>query len=508
MDGWGLAEDPSVSAIEAADTPFYDQAIKTYPTTQLEASGLPVGLPDGQMGNSEVGHMNIGAGRIVYQMLVRINQDVQSGAFAELEQFQKLISYCKENNKPLHLMGLLSDGGVHSSDEHLRGILSLLAKEDLAAGVFVHAFTDGRDTDPHGGAAYVQRLQDHMQEVGCGKLASIIGRYFAMDRDKRWARTRKAYDLLVHGKGEATNDPVAALKASYEAGVTDEFIEPMVVTEHGQPVARLQAEDAVLFFNFRTDRGRQLTEVLTQQDHPEEEMKTLPLQFFTMTRYDDTFKDVQVLYEKDKIKNGMGEYLANLGKKQIRIAETEKYPHVTFFFNGGREATLPGEEYLLCPSPKVATYDLQPTMSAYEIRDKIIPRLKQEDVDFVCLNFANPDMVGHTGVFEAAVKACETVDACTREVAETAAEHGYKVIITADHGNSDRMRNPDGSPHTAHTTVPVPCILIDPAEEFRFVPGKTGKLGDLAPTLLTLMGLSVPEEMTGDILVEKRTVTA
>ncbi len=500
MDGWGIAEDPSVSAIQAAATPFYDEAIQTYSYTQLEASGKPVGLPDEQMGNSEVGHMNIGAGRIVYQDLERINLELSGDGFANNEHYQALVHYCEQNQKPLHLLGLLSDGGVHSSIHHLEGIIRLLSKTDIPA-VYVHVFTDGRDTDPQGGAAYVKALQQTLDECQTGKIASVIGRYFAMDRDKRWPRVKKAYDLLVHGKGEAFDSAEAAIQASYEAGVTDEFIEPRVITENGAPVAKLEAGDAVLFYNFRTDRGRQLTTVLTQQDMPEEDMQALDLYYATMTRYDDTFKDVHVLYEKAAIVNGLGEYLSKHGKTQIRIAETEKYPHVTFFFNGGREVPMEGERYLLCPSPQVPTYDLQPEMSAYDIQDKILPELEGETADFICLNFANPDMVGHTGVFEAAVKACETVDKTTHAVVEIAKAHGYCCLVTADHGNSDRMKNPDGSPHTAHTTVQVPLYLVDPEEKFTLKP-QVGKLGDLAPTILTLMGLPVPEEMTGEVLVE------
>lgn len=508
MDGWGIAEDPSVSAIKSAHTPFFDSCLQKYPNIQLEASGTAVGLPQGQMGNSEVGHMNIGAGRVVYQMLERINLSLKDGSFAQNEQFQAILSYCKDKQKPLHLMGLLSDGGVHSSLDHLKGILSELAKHDLQHGVFVHCFTDGRDTDPQGGVGYVQDLQQHMDSIHTGKITSIIGRYYAMDRDKRWERTRKAYDLLIHGRGEKVADPVEGLQHSYNSGITDEFIEPLLITESGQAVAQLKEGDAVLFFNFRTDRGRQLTHVLTQEAIPEQDMNPLGLHYTTMTRYDKTFKGVEVIFEKEGIPNGLGEYLSNQGKTQIRIAETEKYPHVTFFFNGGREAPMKGEDHILCPSPKVATYDLKPEMSAHDIRDQIIPHLQKGEVDYVCLNFANPDMVGHTGVFEAAVKACETVDQCTQAVAEAAMAQGYKIIITADHGNADRMRNPDGSPHTAHTTVTVPCILIDPREEFTYASDKTGKLGDLAPTLLTLMGMEVPSEMTGDVLVKKMEVNA
>lgn len=502
MDGWGIAEDPAVSAIAQGNTPFYDRCLSHYPNIQLEASGLPVGLPDGQMGNSEVGHMNIGAGRTVYQMLVRIGKALDEGTIKDIDAWKKMIAYCQSENKPLHLMGLLSDGGVHSHIDHVKGILSLIAKDPIPAGVFIHIFSDGRDTAPQGGKAYVESLEASMEETGVGKIASITGRYFAMDRDKRWQRTRKAYDAIVHGKGAAFTSATEALQASYDQDISDEFVEPIVIHENDAPVATLKDGDAVLFFNFRTDRGRQLTTALTQENFPEEEMHTMDLHFTTLTRYNEAYQGIDVLFESSGIDNGMGEWLAKHGQRQIRIAETEKYPHVTFFFNGGREKPMEGEEHLLCSSPKVATYDLEPTMSAGEIRDKIVPRLEAGDVDFVCLNFANPDMVGHTGDMDAAIIACETVDACTKAVAETAAAQGYKVLITADHGNADRMRNPDGSPHTAHTTVPVACSLIDPESEFTFT-GQNGKLGDLAPTLLTMMGLPIPEEMTGDVLVER-----
>lgn len=503
MDGWGMTTEPAVSAISAAQTPFFDQAWETYSHTTMEASGLAVGLPEGQMGNSEVGHMNLGAGRVVYQDLVKINREIESGDFARNAGYQELVAYCQQTGKPLHLLGLLSDGGVHSSIHHLAGMLRILAGANLPGGVFVHVFTDGRDTSPHGGAQYVAELEAVMAETGCGRIASVIGRYFAMDRDKRWERVRKAYDLLVKGEGQAFASAGAAIQAAYAAGTTDEFIEPAVIVDAtGHPIAPIQPGDAILFYNFRTDRGRQLTHVLTQADLPEHGMHTLDLHYATLTRYDDAFKGVHVLYDKDNIRHGLGEHLASLGKSQIRIAETEKYPHVTFFFNGGREETLPGEQYLLCPSPKVPTYDLQPEMSAADIRDKIIPELEKEEVDFVCLNFANPDMVGHTGVFEAAVKAVETVDACTAAVVDAALAHGYAVLVTADHGNADIMRNPDGSAHTAHTTALVPLILIERKPRFALKP-ETGKLGDIAPTVLTLMGLEIPQEMTGNVLVER-----
>lgn len=501
MDGWGIPEDPSVSAIDAAQTPFYDHARAHFSMARLEASGLKVGLPEGQMGNSEVGHMNIGAGRIVYQELVRLNLEVETGAMARNPEFMNLVAYCEQNQKPLHLMGLLSDGGVHSHILHLTGILGLLKGKNIP-GVYVHAFTDGRDTAPDGARQYLAELEKAIETHGVGKIATVIGRYFAMDRDKRWPRVKKAYDAIVNGTGETFPDAAAAIEASYAAGVTDEFAEPKVIVDaDGQPVAKLQAGDAVLFFNFRTDRGRQLTQVFTQEDMPAEGMHTLSLYYVTMSRYDDSYRDVKVMYEKDELKNGLGDFLASQGKKQIRIAETEKYPHVTFFFNGGRETPLEGETYLMCPSPKVPTYDLQPEMSAFDIRDKIIPELEKGEVDFVCLNFANPDMVGHTGVFEAAVKACETVDACTKAVTEAAVANGYTVLITADHGNSDKMRNPDGSPHTAHTTALVPLFITAPSPEFKLRP-VIGKLGDLAPSILTLMGLPIPADMTGDVIVE------
>lgn len=499
MDGWGIAENASVSAIHAAQTPFYDYASINYPFTKLEASELAVGLPQGQMGNSEVGHMNIGAGRIVYQDLVRLNREIETGSILQNEKFQQLIGYCKSHQKPLHLLGLLSDGGVHSSIEHLKGIISLLAKENIPAA-YVHCFMDGRDTDPRGGLGYVQQLESCMKDAQFGKIASLIGRYYAMDRDKRWPRVKKAYDLLTAGKGTTYDSAEEAIKASYETDTTDEFVEPCVITENGKPIATIQPDDAILFFNFRTDRGRQLTHVLTQKNMEEEGMKTLPLYYTTMTRYDESFKGIHVLYEKEKIRNGLGEYLANQGKTQTRIAETEKYPHVTFFFNGGREEPMVGEKHLLCPSPKVATYDLKPEMSANDIQDKIIDDIKENQPDFICLNFANPDMVGHTGVFEAAVKACETVDTCTKKVIEVATAHGYKCLITADHGNADKLMNEHGKPHTAHTTALVPLILIDPEKEYGLSP-EVGKLGDLAPSILTLMGLSIPPEMTGNVLV-------
>lgn len=500
MDGWGIGGNDTVSAISQANTPYVDSLYKNYPHSRLEASGKAVGLPAGQMGNSEVGHMNIGAGRVVYQELERIHNAIDNGEMAENEILNKALNHAKENKKKVHFIGLLSDGGVHSHIRHLKGLLSIAAYKGMD-DVYVHAFTDGRDTDPKGGEGYLQDLQQHMNQ-STGKLATVIGRYYAMDRDRRWERVKLAYDAMVHGIGDvrATN-AIEALKEKYAKGETDEFIRPIIMT-HGDstPVATIQEGDVVICYNFRTDRGRQITMALTQEDFPEQNMQKMDLYYVTMTRYDEGFRDVEVLLEKAKAKNTLGEVLARNGKRQIRIAETEKYPHVTFFFNGGREEKFVGEERILCPSPMVATYDLQPEMSAYDIRDAIVAKLKKGEPDFVCLNFANPDMVGHTGDFYAAVKACETVDECTRNVTETALENGYTCIIFADHGNADFMVNGDGSPNTAHTTNLVPCFLVD--KDLRNVRMKDGKLGDIAPTVLKLMGLDAPEDMTGNILFE------
>lgn len=491
LDGWGIATDKSVSAIDKANTPFMDRMFRKYPHSTLEASGLAVGLPDGQMGNSEVGHMNIGAGRVVYQDLVKISNAVEDGSIAENETLKSAVDYAKENDKPIHLVGLVSDGGVHSHINHLKGLLTTFDQQGFD-NVFVHAFTDGRDTDPKGGVDYLRDLQHHMADT-VGTLATISGRYYAMDRDNRWERVKLAYDAMVKGEGKVVQDPLRAVEESYLEEVTDEFLKPIICTD-----AKIEEGDVVICFNFRTDRGRQITQALTQQDFPEHGMKKLDLHYVTMTNYDDSFNSVQVMYGKENLTMTMGEVLDKNEKKQIRIAETEKYPHVTFFFSGGREEPFEGEKRILCPSPKVATYDLQPEMSAYDIRDKIIPELKAKSADFVCLNFANPDMVGHTGVFEAAVKACETVDQCAEAVVNAALENDYLSIIIADHGNSDMMINPDGTPNTAHTTNLVPFIVVD--KEFK---GdlKSGKLGDLAPTMLKIMGVERPKEMTGNILI-------
>ncbi len=498
LDGWGIATNTNVSAIDKAMTPFVDSLYSRFPNSRLQASGLAVGLPEGQMGNSEVGHMNIGAGRVVYQDLVRINKAIAEHELDTHPALLEIFDFARQNNKPLHLIGLLSDGGVHSHIDHLKGICTIAHKHKVK-NVFIHAFMDGRDTDPKGGCNYLSDLQQHANKT-VGKIASIVGRYYAMDRDNRWERVKLAYDLLAHGTGLATLNVLETVQQSYDQGVTDEFIKPIVATENGSPVATIKNGDAVLCFNFRTDRGREITQVLTQQDFPEYNMKKLDLHYTTLTNYDDTFNNVRVIFDKDNLENTLGEVLSAAGKKQIRIAETEKYPHVTFFFSGGREKVFEGESRILCPSPKVATYDLMPEMSAHDIKDKIIPELEKNEVDFVCLNFANPDMVGHTGDFEAAVKACETVDACAEKVTEAALKNGYATIIIADHGNADCMINDDGTPNTAHTTNLVPCILVSDFYTGRL---KDGKLGDLAPTILTVMGLSIPPQMTGDILVEK-----
>ena len=497
LDGWGLGKDPSVSAIQAANTPFVDSLYNKYPHSKLDASGMAVGLPKGQMGNSEVGHMNIGAGRVVYQDLVKINLAFEEGTINDNKVLNDALKAASEDGRKLHLIGLVSDGGVHSHINHLKGLCSVAAEHNLE-NVFIHAFTDGRDTDPKSGAGFLKDLQAHTEKT-TGKIASVIGRYYAMDRDKRWERVKLAYDLMVHGKGKHTTDVNEALQESYDEGVTDEFVKPIVhVDQNDKPLATIQDGDVVICFNFRTDRGRQITMALTQEDFPEQDMHKLDLYYVTMARYDDKFKNVHVIFEKENLVNTLGEILEANSKKQIRIAETEKYPHVTFFFSGGREEPFEGEKRILCPSPKVATYDLKPEMSAEDIRDKIIPELVSEEPDFICLNFANPDMVGHTGVFEAAVKACETVDQCAQAVVDSALTHGYSTIIIADHGNSDMMINPDGSPNTAHTTNLVPCILVDKDYSGKL---KDGKLGDLAPTILTLMGIDIPKEMTGNVLL-------
>lgn len=496
LDGWGKSPDPKVSAIDNANTPFIDSLYKKYPSANLLTDGMNVGLPEGQMGNSEVGHMNLGAGRIVYQDLAKINLAVKENTLKDEKVVKDAFAYAKKNDRPVHFLGLLSDGGVHSHITHIKGLIE--AGNDYGLkNMFVHAFTDGRDVDPKSGKGFLVDLNVFASDKNT-RLATVTGRYYAMDRDKRWERIKMAYDALVNSEGEKSNDIAETLQKSYDAGITDEFIKPIIMTDvEGKPVARIQEDDVVIFFNFRTDRGRQLTEVLTQADMHEMNMHKLNLYYVTMTNYDDAYKGVHVIYDKDNIRETLGEVLEKAGKKQIRIAETEKYPHVTFFFNGGREVPFNGEKRLLCPSPKVATYDLQPEMSAYDIRDAIIPELQKGEVDFVCLNFANPDMVGHTGDMQAAIKACETVDKCAKSVITVAKENGYSTIVIADHGNCETMVNPDGSPNTAHTTNPVPLILVD--DDIKEI--KDGVLGDIAPTILKMMGIEQPEVMTRKALV-------
>lgn len=495
LDGWGIAKNKSVSAIDKANTPFVDSLYKKYQHSKLEASGLAVGLPDGQMGNSEVGHMNIGAGRVVYQDLVKINKAVEDGSISTNEEIENAFEYAKRYQKDIHFIGLVSDGGVHSHINHLKGLCTTAQSHGLT-NVFVHAFTDGRDTDPKSGLGFLTELENHMNSTS-GTIASITGRYFAMDRDNRWERVKLAYDAMIHGTGTETSDWKSAVESFYKNGVTDEFLKPIITQINGS-TKLIKDGDVVINFNFRTDRGREITQALTQRDFPEQNMQKLDLYYLTMTNYDDSFKGVKVAYDKDNLENTLGEVLSARGLKQIRIAETEKYPHVTFFFSGGKEEPFEGEKRLLCPSPKVATYDLQPEMSAADITAKIIPELKAKSADFICLNYANPDMVGHTGVFEAAVKACETVDSETDKVVNAALESNYDIIIIADHGNPDMMVNPDGTPNTAHTTNLVPCILASNDSTYKI---KDGKLGDLAPTILTIMGQKIPKEMTGEVLV-------
>jgi 2,3-bisphosphoglycerate-independent phosphoglycerate mutase len=497
MDGWGLGQQPSSDAIQHARVPFVTSLYKRYPNTTLVTYGEEVGLPEGQMGNSEVGHLNLGAGRIVYQELQRINVAIRDGSFSCNEVLLAAIRGAKSAHRPLHLLGLVSDGGVHSHLRHLKAIVDTCLKEGLK-DVFIHAFTDGRDTDPRSGLGFIGELQDHLDKT-TGKIATVSGRYYAMDRDKRWERVRRAYDALVRGKGEQATDALAAIEQSYSAGVTDEFILPTVITgPDGHPLATIRDGDYALCFNFRTDRCREITEVLTQTDIPEQDMKKLSLHYTTMTQYDQRFKGVSVIFENDDLKNTIGDIIAANGLKQIRIAETEKYPHVSFFFSGGREKPFEGESRIMIPSPKVATYDLQPEMSAEELTDAIVPEILNKTADFICLNFANTDMVGHTGVWEAVVKAAETVDRCVERVVGAALESGYTVFLTADHGNADYMVNGDGSPNTAHSMNPVPFFIIDKDWKGGI---RAGKLGDLAPTILTMMGLEIPSEMNGEILI-------
>ncbi|QXP63313.1 2,3-bisphosphoglycerate-independent phosphoglycerate mutase [Polaribacter sp. HaHaR_3_91] len=491
LDGWGITQDPKVSAIYNAKTPFINGLYDKYPNAQLRTDGEHVGLPEGQMGNSEVGHMNLGAGRIVYQNLARINKAVKENTLGQEKVLLDTFKYAKENNKDVHLLGLVSNGGIHAHINHLKGLLDV-AKENNVDNVYLHAFTDGRDCDPKSAPYFLNEVQEHMDK-STGEVATVTGRYYAMDRDNRWERVKEAYDGVVNGVGTKTTDIIDTIKTNYEAGITDEFHKPIIVTnEDGSPKAQIKEGDVVLFFNYRTDRGRELTNALSQNDFPEFGMKKLDLYFTTITLYDASFKGINVIYNTDNIKNTLGEVLSKAGKKQIRIAETEKYPHVTFFFSGGQETPFEGESRILRNSPKVATYDLKPEMSAYELKDALCEDLKKGEADFVCLNFANGDMVGHTGMMDAAIKACEAVDICAKEVIETGLDNGYSILLIADHGNCETMMNPDGSPHTAHTTNPVPFILID--KEIKSI--NSGVLGDIAPTILDLMNLEQPKEMT------------
>ena len=497
MDGWGLGRVKSSDAIQNAKTPFVSSLYKKYPNTTLTTCGEAVGLPEGQMGNSEVGHLNLGAGRIVYQELQRINVAIRDGSFQKNKTLLESIHYAKNNNKALHLLGLVSNGGVHSHINHLKAILDVCLANGLT-NVFVHAFTDGRDCDPKSGLGFIKELSDHMDKT-TGKIATISGRYYAMDRDNRWERVKLAYDAMVNGNGVKAKDAVKAIEASYDNNVTDEFILPVVLTDKkGEPVSTIKDGDAAICFNFRTDRCREITKALTQQDFPEFNMHPLKLHYTTMTEYDATFKNIHIIFENDNLNNTLGEVMEQNHLKQIRIAETEKYPHVTFFFSGGREKPFEGENRIMIPSPKVATYDLKPEMSAYEVTDAIIPEIEKEEASFICLNYANADMVGHTGVWQAGIKAVETVDKCVERVVTAALNHGYTVFLTADHGNADYMVNDDGTPNTAHTLNLVPFFVIDKDWRGNLKPGK---LGDLAPTILKMMNLPIPKEMTGEILI-------
>ena len=497
MDGWGLGKVPSSDAIQNANAPFVSSLYSQYPNTTLTTCGEAVGLPEGQMGNSEVGHLNLGAGRIVYQELQRINVAIREGELAQNETLLQSIAYAKQSGKPLHLLGLVSDGGVHSHINHLKALLDI-CKQHNVPNVFVHAFTDGRDTDPKSGLGFITELEEHIK-ASTGTIASVSGRYYAMDRDNRWERVKLAYDAMVKGEGRVALSAIEAITQSYQENATDEFIRPTVIThEDGSPIATIKDGDAVICFNFRTDRCREITKALTQMEFPQQEMKPLQLHYTTMTEYDATFNGVHVIFETDNLNNTLGEIIEQNGLKQIRIAETEKYPHVTFFFSGGREKPFEGEQRIMVPSPKVATYDLQPEMSAPEITNAIVTEINKGEVHFICLNYANADMVGHTGDWKAVIKAVETVDACVQRVVTAALENGYTVFLTADHGNADYMINEDGTPNTAHSLNAVPFFIIDKEWKGEIKPGK---LGDLAPTILSMMGLTPPKEMSGDILV-------
>lgn len=498
LDGWGKGPDPQRSAITQAETPYVDSLYSRYPNSELITYGTKVGLPEGQMGNSEVGHLNIGAGRIVYQELERINKALRDGSLAQNEKMQELIQLAKSSSKKVHVLGLLSDGGVHSHIDHINGIGKILEKEGIET--YIHAFTDGRDTDPKSGAGFLHKIQEEFTN-SVVKLASVVGRFYAMDRDNRWERIKKAYDVLVHAEGKKSSNIVKTVEEFYEEGITDEFMEPIVSTDAaGNPLTSIEDGDIVFFANFRTDRPRELTTALSQSDFPEQNMKKLDLHFYTMTSYDHTYHDVKVIFTKDNLEQTLGEVLSNLGKTQVRIAETEKYPHVTYFFSGGREEEFPGEKRILIPSPKVQTYDLQPEMSAPGITKAIIDEIQANQPDFICLNYANTDMVGHTGVFEAAMAAATTVDALLEELMKVSMENGYTAVVIADHGNCDYMINDDGTPNTAHTMNPVPLFIISDQDNFTV---HDGKLGDIAPTILHIMGEKIPEMMDGEILVSR-----
>jgi 2,3-bisphosphoglycerate-independent phosphoglycerate mutase len=496
LDGWGIGDGSASDVIATAPTPNMDYFKKNYPNSRLLSSGEDVGLPEGQMGNSEVGHLNIGAGRIIYQDLVKINKECKTGEIKKNKVLTDAFSYARDKDKQVHFFGLMSDGGVHSLDKHLYYLCDMTMDYGLKK-VFIHGFGDGRDTDPRSGKGYMKNLLDHLKSSNA-RVASFVGRYYAMDRDKRWERIKEGYDLVVSGKGAPTTDILDAMQKSYDAGVTDEFMKPIVVTGNkGKPLGKVSEGDVIVFFNFRNDRAKELTIALTQKDMPEFGMKTIPLYYCTMTPYDATFKGLHVIYPKENADNTIGEVLARNGKKQLRIAETEKYAHVTFFFSGGREETFTNEDRTLIPSPRVATYDLQPEMSAYEVKDAIIKAIETEKYDFICLNFANGDMVGHTGIYPAIVKAVKTVDECAGAVARAAQAKGYDVMIIADHGNADMAINEDGSPNTAHSLNPVPCILV--TNDYKTI--REGILADVAPTLLTIMGIEIPNEMTGKVLI-------
>ncbi len=497
LDGWGIGNGTESDVINNVPTPNVDRLQKEYPFNHLHASGENVGLPEGQMGNSEVGHLNIGAGRIVYQDLVKINKSIRDGSIKENKVLVDAFTYARDNKKQVHFLGLLSDGGVHSLDKHLYALCDMTGDYGIEH-VFIHGFGDGRDTDPQSGKKYLKQLLKHLSGSN-GQLASFIGRYYAMDRDKRWERISEAYNLLVHGSGKKSRDILQTIQESYDDGVTDEFIKPIaMVGEDNEPVGKITEGDVVVFFNFRNDRAKEITIALTQKDMPEYDMKTMPLHYCTMTPYDTTFTGMNVIFKKDNVTNTMGEVVSNTGLSQLRIAETEKYAHVTFFFSGGREEVFKNEERIMVPSPKVATYDMMPEMSAYGVRDKMVEALQTEKFDFICLNFANGDMVGHTGVYEAIKKAIQTVDECVGDVVTAARANGYDVMIIADHGNADHAVNEDGSPNTAHSLNPVPCILV--TDDYKSI--DEGILADVAPTLLFMMGVHIPEEMTGKVLVK------